>query len=92
MTPRAIAPQRAVSIRGLSIAGHVCIQEILLIPENTQEPTKIMKTNSLHSVSVSRPEFSQTQLKEKIELLTITETWKARSVMSEQHRVSYLTG
>ena len=92
MTPRAIAEQRAVSIRCLSIASHVCIQEILLVPEDTQQPTKIMKINSSHSVSVSRPEFSKTQPEKKIELLTVTETRKARSVMSEQHRVSYLAG
>jgi hypothetical protein len=76
MTPRAIATNRAVSIRGLRIAGHVCIQEILLVPESTQQPTKMMKTNSLHSVSVSKLEFSKMHLKERLELFTITETLK----------------
>jgi hypothetical protein len=96
MTPIAIVTERAVNIRGLRIAGHICIQEILLVPESTQQPTKIMKTNFLQSASVSQLEFSKMQLKEKIEPFTITETWKwwlkARPVMSEQHRVSYLIG
>jgi hypothetical protein len=74
MTPRAIAKQRAVDIKGLSIAGYVCIQEILLVPENTQQPMTIVKIRSLHTVSVSRPEFSKTQRKEKIEPLTVTAT------------------
>jgi hypothetical protein len=74
MNTRPIEKQRAVSIRGLSVAGHVCIQEILLVPENTQLPMKIVKSRSLHTVSVSRPEFSKTQLKKKTEPLTKTIT------------------
>ena len=85
MTMRALAKQRAVSKRGFRNADHVCIQEILLITENTQEPMKIMKTSLLHAVSVPRPEFSKMQSKEESYQLTKTATWKGRSVVSEQH-------
>ena len=59
MTPSGSAMQRAISTRGLSIASHVCTEEILQIPEKTQQPTKIVKINSLHAVSVPPHGFSK---------------------------------
>jgi hypothetical protein len=49
----ALAKQRTISTRGLNIASHiVCIEEISLVPVKTQQPTKTVKINSLHAVSV----------------------------------------
>jgi hypothetical protein len=58
MTPRAIEKQRTISTR-LNITSHVRIQEILQVTEKTQQPTKIVKINSLHAVSVPPHEVQQ---------------------------------
>jgi hypothetical protein len=65
MTPRAIAKQRTISTGNLSISGDLSIQENLLIPDKTQQPMKIVKTNSLHTVSVPPAGFNKRQLKKK---------------------------
>jgi len=57
MIPRAIAKQKTVNIKGLSVTGHVCIQETLLIPETTQQPRRIVWTKPLHADSVPWAEF-----------------------------------
>jgi hypothetical protein len=63
-----------MSTRGLNITSHVCIKEILQIPQKTQQPTKIVKINFLHAVSVPPHEFSKMQLTEERGLLTKTAT------------------
>jgi hypothetical protein len=74
MTPRRIAKQRTINTRGLKIASHICIEEILQIPEKTQQPTKIVKINLLHAVSMPPHEFSRMQSKEERGLFTKTAT------------------
>ena len=76
MIPRAIAKQTTVSIEGLNIASHECIQEILLIPVKTQQPIRIVWTYFLHIDSVPSIKFRKTQTKEYRASLTKTATRK----------------